>query len=43
VALLALTCAGLPWVRWSKGFSLRELLIIMTLIAAGLGLTVALP
>jgi hypothetical protein len=41
VVLLALTCAGLPWVRWSKGFSLRELLIITALIAVGLWFVVA--
>lgn len=30
---LSLTLAAAPWVRWSKRFSLRALLIAMTLIA----------
>ena len=31
--LLTLTIAGLPWVRWQQRFTLRALLIIMTLAA----------
>jgi ABC-type spermidine/putrescine transport system permease subunit II len=38
--LLLGTLAGLPWVQWSRRFSLRELLIIMALIALVLGLIV---
>jgi hypothetical protein len=30
--------AALPWIRWSKRFSLRTLLIAPTLLAAALGL-----
>jgi hypothetical protein len=38
VALLAATSACTPWLRWR--FSLRTLLIAMTLVAMGLGLVV---
>jgi len=30
--------AGVPWIRWSKRFTLRTLLIATTVIAAALGL-----
>jgi hypothetical protein len=39
---LAAIGAAVPWIPWSKRFSLRTLLIAMTLVAAGLGLIVAL-
>ena len=34
--------AATPWIKWSRGFSLRTLLIGTTLVAVGLGLVVAL-
>jgi hypothetical protein len=34
LALLAMAIAALPWVKWSKRFSLRAFLIIVTLFAA---------
>jgi hypothetical protein len=37
VALWAAVVAALPWIHWSKRFSLRTLLIAMTLFAVGLG------
>jgi len=37
----AVVIATAPWIRWSKRFSLRTLLIATTLVAAGLGLIVA--
>lgn len=39
--LLTTTFAGFPWIKWSWRFSLRALLIAMTLIAVVLGLIVA--
>jgi hypothetical protein len=30
--------AALPWVKWSWRFSLRTLLVVMTIVAIGLGL-----
>ena len=38
--LLFGTLAGLPWVQWSRRFSLRAFLIIMMLIAVMLGIGV---
>jgi hypothetical protein len=38
--IAAATLAYSPWVRWSKQFSLRTLLIATTLVAVGLGLIV---
>ena len=38
LALLCATSAAFPWIRWR--FSLRTLLIAMTLVAVGLGLAV---
>jgi hypothetical protein len=35
------TLASVPWVRWSRRFSLRTLLIAMTLVAVVLGIIVA--
>ncbi len=39
--LLAATSAAAPWIRWSKQFSLRTLLIATTLVAVVLGWIVA--
>jgi hypothetical protein len=41
VVLAAVTLAAAPWLRWSKRFSLRTLLIVTTLVAVVLGLIVA--
>ena len=38
--LAAATIALLPWLKWSKRFSLRTLLIATTLVAVALGLIV---
>jgi hypothetical protein len=38
--MLFATCAATPWMRWSKRFSLRTLLIATTLVAVVLGLAV---
>ena len=38
--LLFATLATAPWIRWSKRFSLRTLLIATTLVAVVLGLVV---
>jgi hypothetical protein len=38
LVLLAGSLAALPWVRWSKRYSLRAMLIISTLIAVVLGM-----
>jgi hypothetical protein len=38
LVLTAAILAGLPWLRWSRRFSLRTLLIAMTLVAVVLGL-----
>jgi hypothetical protein len=38
--LIAATLAVLPWIQWSKRFSLRTLLIATTLIALMLGIIV---
>ena len=35
--VLVAAFATMPWIRWSKHFSLRTLLIVMTLVALGLG------
>jgi hypothetical protein len=35
--LLFSAIAAAPWIRWSKQFSLRTLLIAMTLVAVGMG------
>jgi hypothetical protein len=32
--------AAAPWIRWSRRFSLRTLLIVTTLVAVGLGMVV---
>jgi hypothetical protein len=40
VILIATTLAVVPWIQWSKRFSLRTLLIAMTLIAVMFGLIV---
>jgi hypothetical protein len=41
--ILACVLAGIfPWIRWPKSFSLRALLLATTLVAALLGLVVAL-
>jgi hypothetical protein len=40
--LLTAAIAAAPWLRWPKRFSLRTLLIAMTLVAVVLGLIVAL-
>ena len=36
--LLSVLIAGLPWVRWFSRFSVRSLLIVVTLIALLLGI-----
>jgi hypothetical protein len=36
--LLFSTLAAVPWIHWSKRFSLRALLIATTLVAVGLGI-----
>jgi hypothetical protein len=41
VAAVPATCAAMPWIRWSRRFSLRTLLIAATLVAVSLGLIVA--
>ena len=41
VAILA-SLAAVPWIRWSKRFSLRTLLIATTLVAVGFGIVVVL-
>jgi hypothetical protein len=41
VTVVAVTLAVAPWLRWSKRFSLRTLLIATTLVAVVLGLIVA--
>jgi hypothetical protein len=33
-------CTALPWIRWSKQFSMRTVLIVITLIALALGLII---
>jgi hypothetical protein len=38
--LLASMTGITPWIRWSRGFSLRTLLIVTTLVAAVLALAV---
>jgi hypothetical protein len=38
--LLPATAAAVPWILWRKRFSLRSLLIAITLVAVGLGLIV---
>ena len=38
--ILSFSFATIPWIRWSKRFSLRTLLVATTLIAVGLGLIV---
>jgi hypothetical protein len=40
VILIATTLAVVPWIRWSRRFSLRTLLIATTLIAMMLGIVV---
>jgi hypothetical protein len=40
LVLFSAVLAAAPWVRWSKRFSLRTLLIATTLVAVGLGLIV---
>jgi hypothetical protein len=42
ITLAVSTVACVPWIQWSKRFSLRTLLIATTLVAVGLGLVVAL-
>jgi hypothetical protein len=37
VVLLLITLAVLPWVRWSRRYSLRTFLVIVTLLALLLG------
>jgi hypothetical protein len=39
-ALVFVTIAAVPWIRWSKRFRLRTLLIATTLVAVVLGLIV---
>jgi hypothetical protein len=41
LALFTLVPAGAPWLRWSKRFTLRALLIATALVAIVLGLIVA--
>jgi hypothetical protein len=41
LVLVAATFASVPWVHRMRRFSLRTLLIAMTLAAAGLGMIVA--
>jgi hypothetical protein len=41
LVLLAGTLAALPWVTWSRRFSLRALLIIATLLTVLLGIIVS--
>jgi hypothetical protein len=38
--LIFSVCTVSPWICWSKRFSLRTLLIVMTLVAVGLGIIV---
>jgi hypothetical protein len=40
LVLFAATIAVVPWLSWSKRFSLRTLLIATTLVALGLGMVV---
>jgi hypothetical protein len=42
LAVAATTLAYVPWLRWSKRFSLRTLLIVTTLVALVLGTFAAL-
>jgi hypothetical protein len=42
LALLTATISATPWIRWSRRFSLRTLLIATTFLAVVLGLIVAL-
>jgi hypothetical protein len=42
LGLLAAALATVPWIRWSKRFSLRTLLIATTLVAVALALVVVL-
>lgn len=35
---VAAALAGVPWIKWSRRFNLRTLFIVMTLIAAILGI-----
>jgi hypothetical protein len=37
---IAAIALWLPWIRWSKRFSLRTLLIVTTLVAVGLGVVI---
>ncbi|HEX2473664.1 MAG TPA: hypothetical protein VHK01_02895 [Lacipirellulaceae bacterium] len=39
--LMLITLGGLPWVQWYWGFSLRAMLIAMTLVAILLGVIAA--
>ena len=39
VGIVAVLAAA-PWLRWSKQFSLRTMLIATTLVAVGLGIAV---
>jgi hypothetical protein len=41
LVLLCVACAALPWIHWSKQFSLRTVLIVITLLAFSLGLVIA--
>jgi hypothetical protein len=38
--LLSMIFAAVPWIHWSRRYSLRTLLIATTLVAVGLGLSV---
>jgi hypothetical protein len=39
---VVLGCVVAPWIKWSRRFSLRTLLIATTLVAVGLGIIVML-
>jgi hypothetical protein len=41
LVILCATSAALPWIRWSKQFSLRTVLILITLLGLALGLIIA--
>jgi hypothetical protein len=41
LVLLCAACAALPWIHWSKQFSLRTVLIVTTFLGLALGLVLA--
>jgi hypothetical protein len=41
LVVLSIACAALPWTHWSKQFSLRTALIVITLLGLALGIIIA--